>query len=219
MGRRYRRIGPAMAPCTVKSSIGPRPWSGMASNNLATALPHCAGGIPDTVCRCSDRPPELHSIPNAATSILSSNSTNLTPSDYAEAYFGLWEDCRRRSAGRSICLPRRRWRAPICAIPWNKAGWLCMPRDQHKYVYDIWQAVLGILNFTAGKAFEDYQADLLLRARRRASVRDRWRSALSTGARCSGNGRPHPRVPQNNQIQESPDTWLRNRWRTHRFGA
>jgi hypothetical protein len=26
-------------------------------------------------------------------------------------------------------------------------------------------------------------------------------------------------VPQNNQIQESPDTWLRNRWRTHRFGA
>ena len=39
-----------------------------------------------------------------------------------------------------------------------------MPRDPHKYVYDVWQAAHHILNFTAGKTFEDYQADLLLRS-------------------------------------------------------
>lgn len=39
-----------------------------------------------------------------------------------------------------------------------------MPHDPRKYVYDIWQAAHHILDFAAGKSFEDYQADLLLRS-------------------------------------------------------
>ncbi len=39
-----------------------------------------------------------------------------------------------------------------------------MPHDPYKCVYDIWQAAHHKLDFTAGRSFEDYQADLLLRS-------------------------------------------------------
>jgi uncharacterized protein with HEPN domain len=39
-----------------------------------------------------------------------------------------------------------------------------MPRDPRKYLYDIRQAVRHVLDFVAGKNFEDYQGDLLLRS-------------------------------------------------------
>jgi len=39
-----------------------------------------------------------------------------------------------------------------------------MPRDPRKYLYDIRQAARHVLDFVAGKNFEDYQGDLLLRS-------------------------------------------------------
>jgi uncharacterized protein with HEPN domain len=68
------------------------------------------------------------------------------------------------------------------------------PPDAAKYLWDARRAAERISRFTAGRRFDDYLADEMVRAA--ASVRDHWRSLQRLTSHRSRTGRRDSDLPR-----------------------